>query len=276
MLNINTNAGSIAVQNTLRSSNVGMQGSISKLSSGMRINSASDDAAGLAVSEGLRAQTRGFQQAARNANEGVAMLQTADSAMQTTTDTLLRMRGLAVQSASDGLTDTERAYVNTEFTQLSSEITRVSDVTEYNGQNLLDGTAGAAGTLTYQVGTRNTANDRITLTLADTDATALGVNSATVDSLANSQSAIDTIDTALDTLNTRRSTLGATVNQLSQAIDNLGTTVENLGVANGQIRDVDVASESANFSKSQVLQQAGVAMLAQANATPQLALRLLG
>ncbi|PIE17280.1 MAG: flagellin FliC [Proteobacteria bacterium] len=276
MMNINTNAGSIAVQNTLRSSNVAMQDSISRLSSGMRINSASDDAAGLAVSEGLRAQTRGFQQAARNANEGVAMLQTADSAYQTISDTLIRMRELAVQSASDGLTDTERAYVNTEFTQLSSEITRISDVTEYNGQNLLDGTAGDSGTLTYQVGTRNTANDRVTIALADTDAAALGVDSSTVDSLANAQTAIDTIDAALDTLNTRRSTLGATVNQLTQAVDNLGTTVENLGIANGQIRDVDVASESANFSKAQVLQQAGVSMLAQANSTPQLALKLLG
>ncbi|MCA9514648.1 MAG: flagellin FliC [Myxococcales bacterium] len=274
-LMINTNQSSLSVQKTLAASNSMMQSSVGKLSSGMRINSAADDAAGLAVSEGLRAQTRGFKQASSNATQGVAMLQTADSAMQTMSDTLIRMRELAVQSASDGLTDTERAYVNTEFSALSTELTRISDVTEYNGQKLLDGTAGTAGTLTFQVGTRNTANDRITISMADTDATALGVNASAVDSLTNAQTAIDDIDAALDTLNTRRSGLGATVNQMSKAIDNLNSTVENLGVADGNIRDVDVAAESAQFSKSQVLQQAGVAMLAQANTAPQLALRLL-
>lgn len=274
-LNINTNTGSLSTQNTLARSNNQMNSSIAKLSSGMRINSSSDDAAGLAVSEGLRAQTRGFKQAMSNANQGVAMLQTADSAMQTVSDTLVRMRELAVQSASDGLTDTERAYVDTEFGKLIEEIDRISDTAEYNGTKLLDGTAGTAGTLTFQVGTRNTANDRITIAMADTDATALGVNASTVDTLANSQTAIDTIDTALDTLNTRRADLGSTVNQMGTAIDNLGTTIENLSVADSNIRDVDVAAESANFSKSQVLQQAGVAMLAQANSAPQLALRLL-
>lgn len=275
-LMINTNQSSLAVQKTLASSNTMMQSSVGKLSSGMRINSSSDDAAGLAVSEGLRAQTRGFKQAASNATQGVAMLQTADSAMQTMSDTLVRMRELAVQSASDGLTDTERAYVDTEFQALSTELTRISDVTEYNGQNLLDGTAGdGSGTLTFQVGTRNTTNDRITITMGDTDSTALGVNASAVGTLTDAQSAIDDIDGALDTLNNRRAGLGATVNQMSKAIDNLGSTIENLGVADGNIRDVDVAAESANFSKSQVLQQAGVAMLAQANTIPQLALRLL-
>ena len=274
-LNINTNSGSLAVQNTLNRSAAAMSKSVGKLSSGLRINSSSDDAAGLAVSEGLRAQTRGFSQAMSNANQGVAMLQTADSAMQTISDTLIRMRELAVQGASDGLTDTERAYVNTEFTQLAGEIDRISNATEYNGQKLLDGTAGAAGTLTFQVGTRNTADDRITISMSDTDSTALAVNASTVDSLANAQASIDSIDAAIDTLNTRRATLGATVNQMGKAIENLGTTVENLSVAEGGIRDVDVATESANFSKQQVLQQAGVAMLSQANSAPQAALRLL-
>ncbi len=275
-MNINTNVASLGVQSTLGNSGRTMASSIERLSSGMRINSAADDAAGLAVSEGLRAQVKGFEQASRNTNQAVAMLQTADSAQQSISDTLIRMRELAVQAASDGLTDTERGYVNTEFTSLSSEITRISDVTEYNGQKLLDGTAGAAGTLTFQVGTRNTANDRVTVSLADTDSTALGVNAAAVDSLANAQGAIDLIDTALGTLSTQRAGTGAAMNRLSQALYNIGSTIENLGVANGQIRDVDVASESAEFSKSQVLQQAGVAMLAQANASPQFALRLLG
>lgn len=275
-LMINTNQGSLSVQKSLAKTNAGLANSIGKLSTGSRINSSSDDAAGLAVSEGLRAQTRGFKQAMSNATQGVAMLQTADSAMQTQSDTLVRMRELAVQAASDGLTDTERAHVNTEFGQLIEELDRVSNVTEYNGQKLLDGTAGTAGTLTFQVGTRNTTNDRITVDMIDMDATALGVNASAVDSLTNAQDAIDSIDSALETLNTQRATVGSTVNQLGKAIDNLGTTIENLGVADGNIRDVDVAAESANLSKNQVLQQAGVAMLAQANSAPQLALRLLG
>lgn len=272
---INTNQGSLSVQKSLARANTSMQASVGKLSSGSRINSASDDAAGLAVSEGLRAQTRGFQQASSNATQGVAMLQTADSALQSVSDTLVRMRELAVQSASDGLTDTERAHVDTEFQQLADEIDRVSNSTEYNGQKLLDGTAGTAGTLTFQVGTRNTADDRITVAMSDMDSTALGVNASAVDSLANAQTAIDDIDSALETLNSHRATIGATVNQLGKAIDNLSTTVENLSVADGNIRDVDVARESAQLSRNQVVQQASVAMLAQANAAPQLALRLL-
>ncbi len=273
---INTNQGSLSVQKSLAKTNAGMASSIGKLSTGSRINSASDDSAGMAISEGLRAQTKGFKQAMSNATQGTAMLQTADSAMQTQSDTLVRMRELAVQSASDGLTDTERAHVNTEFGQLIEELDRVSNVTEYNGQNLLDGTAGTAGTLTFQVGTRNSADDRITIDMVDMDATALGVNASAVDSLTNAQTAIDDIDAALETLNTQRAEVGSTVNQLGKAIDNLGTTIENLGIADGNIRDVDVAAESANLSKNQVLQQAGVAMLAQANSAPQLALRLLG
>jgi flagellin len=273
---INTNQGSLSVQKSITRNNTGLQGSISKLSTGSRINNSSDDAAGLAVSEGLRAQTKGFKQALSNATQGVAMLQTADSALQTVSDTLIRMRELAVQAASDNITDTERGHLNTEFGQLLDEIDRISNVTEYGGQNLLDGTSGAGGTLTFQVGTRNSADDRVTVTMADTDAAALSVNTAAVDSLTNAQTAIDSIDTAISTLNSRRASLGATVNQLGKAIDNLGTTVENLSIADGNLRDVDVASESANLSKNQVLQQAGVAMLAQANAAPQLALRLLG
>lgn len=275
-LMINTNTAALSGQKNLSRSNASMASSIDKLSSGMRITRSSDDAAGLAVSEGLRAQSGGFKQALSNATQGVAMLQTADSALQTVSDTLVRMRELAVQSASDGLTDTERAYVNDEFTALVEEIDRVSNVTEYNGQNLLDGTAGTAGTLTFQVGTRNSADDRITIDMTDTDATALGVNASAVDTLANAQTAIDDIDAALDTLNSQRATLGSTVNRMGKAIENLESTIENLGIADGNIRDVDVAAESAKLARGTVLQQAGVSMLAQANTAPQLALRLLG
>jgi flagellin len=204
------------------------------------------------------------------------MLQTAESGYQSISDSLVRMRELAVQSGNDSITDTERAYINTEFQDLTTEIDRVSNSVEYNGIKLLDGTAGTAGSVTFQVGTRNTSDDRVTVSLGDIDATSLGVNASAVDTLANSQTAIDDIDAALNTLATSRSSLGSNINHLSQASVHLGRTIENYGAAVGNIRDVDVASESANFAKAQVLQQAGVSMLAQANATPGLALRLLG
>jgi len=275
-LAINTNVASLGAQRQLASTGRTMSQSIERLSSGLKINSSADDAAGMAVAEGLRAQNLGFQQAVENANDAGAILATAEGAYNTIADTLIRMRELAIQSASDGLTDTERGYVNTEFAQLLTEIDRVADVTEYNGINLLDGSAGASGAMVFQVGTRNSANDQIGITLTDQDATALAVNGAKVDSLANAQNAIDTIDTAIGTLATDRAVLGATQNRLTAAVDNLGLTIENLSAAQSHISDTDVAAESANFTKSQVLMQAGVAMLSQANATPNLALRLLG
>ena len=276
-LAIMTNVGSISAQTNVMKTARMMQGAIGKLSSGLRIQSAADDAAGMAVSENLRAQNKGFQQAMRNANDGISILQTAESSYQSISDSLIRMRELAVQSASDGLTDTERAYLDTEFGQLVDYIDRVADSTEYNGQMLLAGTAGdGAGNMVFQVGTRNSVNDQVAITLADQDATALGVNASQVDSLANAQAAIDDIDTALEAVATDRAELGATINELTATVDHLGVTIENYSAANSQIRDVDVAAESAEFAKAQVLQQAGVAMLAQANAMPQLALRLLG
>ncbi len=272
---IMTNIGSLSAQNNLVATGTLMSKSIARLSSGLRIQSAADDAAGMAVSENMRAQLRGFQQALRNANDGVSVLQTGESGYQSISDMLVRMRELAVQSSTDSLSDTERSYLNTEFTDLATEIDRVSNTVEYNGIHLLDGTAGTGGMLTFQVGTRNSADDRIEITLADIDSAALGVNASSVDTLANSQGAIDDIDAALDTLSTRRSSLGAAINHLTQAATHLGRTAESYGAAVGQIRDADVAAESAVFAKAQVLQQAGVAMLAQANSTPQLALRLL-
>lgn len=277
-LAINTNVGSLVAQNNLSKTGRALNKSIERLSSGLRINSASDDAAGMAVSEGLRAQTEGFKQATENANDAVSILSTAEGAMNSISDTLVRMRELAVQAANDSLTSTERGYINTEFTQLATEITRISDVAEFNGIKLMDGSAGAAsnGALVFQVGTRSTANDRIGITLADIDATSLSVNASAVDTLANAQTAITSVDAAISTLATSRATLGATMNQLTSAVDYLATTVENMSAANSQIRDTDVAAESANFTKAQVLMQAGTSMLSQANAVPNLALRLLG
>jgi flagellin len=276
-LAINTNVASIGAQRSLAVSNRNLSSSIEKLSSGLKINSASDDAAGIAVAEGLRAQVKGFQQASENANDAMALISTAEGSYNATSDTLIRMRELAVQASSDSLTDTERAYINTEFTQLITEITRVADVAEYNGIQLLDGSAGdGSGNMVFQVGTRNSANDQITIQLKDQDAGQLGVNTLTTDNLANSQNAIDTIDAAIGQLATDRATLGSTLNQLTAAVDNLGITIENLSSAKSQITDTDVAAESAEFTKNQVVMQAGVSMLAQANGLPNLALRLLG
>ncbi|MGM0576217.1 MAG: flagellin [Myxococcota bacterium] len=275
-LAIMTNAGSLSAQNNLSQTSQVMQKSVSRLSSGLRIQSAADDAAGMAVSENMRSQLRGYEQALRNANDGISILQTAESGLQTVSDMLVRMRELAVQASNDSISDTERGYLNTEFQDLVNEIDRVSDTVEYNGMNLLDGTAGAGGTLTFQVGARNTTNDRVTATLADVDSGELGVSASGVGTVGTAQGAIDALDGAMDTLATRRAGLGAAINQLGQSATHLGRSIENYGTALGQIRDTDMASESASFAKAQVLQQAGVSMLSQANALPNLALRLLG
>jgi len=274
-LAIMTNAGSLTAQTNLMKTTKAMNKSIGRLSSGLRVTSSSDDAAGLAVSENMRAQLKGFQQATRNANDGIAIVQTAEAAYQSISDTLIRMRELAVEGANDSISDTERGYLDQEFQDLIGEIDRISNVTEFNGINLLDGTAGSAGTLTFQVGTRNSDNDRITVLLNDEDSTELGINASAVDVISNAQDAIDDIDTALESLNTDRASLGATINSLSLSVNNLAATIENYGNAVGNIRDTDIGAESAEFSKQQVLQQAGVAMLSQANALPNLALRLL-
>jgi flagellin len=275
-LAINTNIGSLNVQRSLTFRGRLLNESIERLSSGLKINSASDDAAGIAVSENLTAQTRGFKQALENANDAVSILSTAEGSYNTISDILIRMRELAVQSANDSLGTVERGYLNTEFTQLIQEITRVSDVAEYNGIKLLDGTGGdGTGNFVFQVGTRNTANDRIGIALADVDAGSLGVAANSVDTLVNAQLAIDSVDAALTSLATDRATIGSTVNQLTAAVDNLAITIENLSAANSQIKDADLAAESADFTRNQVLMQAGTSMLAQANSIPQLALQLL-
>ena len=275
-LAVMTNAGSLRAMSNLSTTTRALNKTIGRLSSGLRVQSAADDAAGLAVTENMRGQMRGYQQAVRNANDGISILQTAESAYQSISDTLIRMRELAVEAANDSLSDTERGFLDTEFQDLEAEITRISDVTEFNGINLLDGTAGAAGTMTFQVGTRNSADDRITVDLEDQDSTNLGVNASAVDTRGNAQTAIDEIDVALESLNTDRSVLGSTISSLTTAVTNLASTVENYGASMGQIRDADIGAESAAFAREQVLQQAGVAMLSQANTLPNLALRLLG
>jgi flagellin len=226
----------------------------------------------MAVAENMRAQQGGYKQAMRNANDGVAVLQTAESGYQNISDLLIRMRELAVQAANDSISDTERGYLNTEFSDLSSEIDRVASVTEYNGINLL---TGSGQSMVFQVGTRNSGDDRITVTLDSQFASTLGIEAAAVTSQGSAQGAISAIDDALEALSTDRATIGSTINTLNSAVDHLASTIENYGDALSQIRDADMAEESAQFSKNQVLQQAGVAMLSQANAQPNLVLRLL-
>jgi flagellin len=255
-----------------------MQQSISRLSSGLRVQSAADNAAGIAIADNMRAQQKGFSQAMKNANDGVAVLQTAESGYQSVSDLLIRMRELAVQSANDSVSDTERAYLETEFDDLVEEIDRVAQVVEYNGIQLLDGSAGSSGSgsMVFQVGTRNSTNDQIEVQLNSQGSSKLGVGSDSVSSQAQAQATIASIDSALESLSTDRAVLGSTINELSHAVDGLAATIENYGNALSQIRDTDMAEESSQFSKSNVLQQAGVSMLSQANQQPNLVLRLLG
>ena len=274
---IQTNASSINAQRNMMSTGRNLNTSIQRLSSGLKVNSASDDAAGMAVTINLRAQIRGFEQAMENANDGIAILQTAEGSYNSISDIMIRMRELAVQASNDSLTNKERAYLDTEFEDLTAELTRISDVAEYNGQLLLDGTAGdGSGNMVFQVGTRNTTNDQITIQLGNQDATTLGIETLDLTDLTNSQTAISTLDTALDTLATDRAILGSKINEMTAAVDNLATTVENLSTANSQIRDADISRESAAFTKNNVLMQSGVAMLSQANTIPQMALKLIG
>lgn len=275
MLSIRTNTSSLAAQRNLNSNQMGLDSSLSKLSSGYRITRASDDAAGLGVSTNLTAQVRSYDQASRNANDGLSVVQTAESAMNETTNILTRMRELAMQSASDGISNTERAYIQEENTALIAELDRIDNVTEFNGTTLF----GAAAALTFQVGIRETANDFITVdtTAMDVDSTSLGVNGVDLSTdAATSRAALATIDTALDSVSNFRSELGAAANRLSSVVSTIAVAQESAAAANSRIRDVDIANETSKMSAGQVLMQAGVSVLSQANQAPQVALKLLG
>jgi len=275
MLSIRTNAASLNAQRNLSKSQSMMNSSLSRLSSGMRITRASDDAAGMAVSEGLRAQVRGLQQASRNAQDGISVVQIAEGAMNEITNMLIRQRELSVQSASDGISDTERAYLDTEFSALNSEIDRIAASTSFASNNLID---GSGADMDFQVGTDSTANSRVTVSFASLNVTTtnLGTSASAVDTKANSLLAIDAIDTAIDSVSANRSDLGSIANRLVSTVNNLSVSVENIASANSRIRDVDVAEESARMTRSQILMQAGVSVLSQANSAPQYALSLIG
>lgn len=276
MLSLLTNVTSQTSQANLNKSSQRLSNNLSKLSSGLRVRSAADDAAGLAISETFKAKIRGLDQARRNANDGISLIQTADGALSEMGGMLNRMRELAVQSATGTLNDEQRGHLDGEFQQLSEEIDRIVDTAEFNGVNLLDGSAnGSTGEFSFQVGTASAAENQISVTIASTDTTELGLDSSDITDVANSKLALDALDSAINTISSTRATLGAKQNRLSVTVSNLSTYSSNLSASNSRIVDVDVAHETAQMTRNNILVQAGASMLAQANQSPQIALSLL-
>lgn len=270
-LRVNTNVAALTSQRNLGAVTGRLQGNFSRLSSGLRIATAADDAAGLGISERMRAQVRSFTVASRNAQDGVSLVQTAEGALQEVSNNLNRMRELAVQSSNGTLTTADRATLDTEFQALVTEIDRVATQTTFNGVNLLD---GSTTSLSVQVGVNS--GETIGLSLSDSSSTGLSLGSLDVTSAGNASTALASIDTAIGTVASSRGTLGAAQNRLSSAISSILNTRENLSAAESRIRDVDVAIETADLTRNSILQQAAVSVLAQANTQPQLALSLLG
>jgi len=265
MMTINTNVISLNAQRNQATSQTSLATSMERLSSGLRVNSAKDDAAGLAIADRMNAQVRGTNVAIRNANDGISLAQTAEGALATITDALQRMRELSVQAQNGSNGTSDRANLDTEFQQLSAEITRISDQTKFNGTAIVGASAGAQ---VFQIG----ANNGDTLTVTTSQVTTVGGDLTTS---ANASTALDAIDTALDTITTSRATYGAAINRLNFTIQNLSTTGQNQSAARGRIVDADFASETSNLSRAQILQQAGTAMIAQANQLPSQVLSLL-
>ena len=271
-LYVRTNVASLEAQRHLSGTQRDLALSFQRLSSGYRINSAADDAAGLGISESMNAQIRSYSVAERNANDGISMAETADGAASQMSDILGRLRELAVQSSNGSLSAGDRTNLNTEFTSLRSEIDRISNVTKFNGISLL---SGAAANVDFQVGIGTSASDKVTVSFGGVTATTLGVNLSAVDTVANAQTAITSIDSAISTLSTSREGFGAAVNRLQKSVSSIQTMRTNLSAAHSRIKDVDVAEETSAMARSQVLSQAGAAVLTQANQAPQLALSLL-
>ncbi|MDD1152623.1 flagellin domain-containing protein [Pseudomonas protegens] len=280
-LTVNTNVTSLNVQKNLNRASDALSTSMTRLSSGLKINSAKDDAAGLQIATRMTSQIRGQTMAIKNANDGISIAQTAEGAMQESTNILQRMRELAVQSRNDSNGTADRTALDKEFSQMSAELTRIAKSTNLNGKNLIDGTAG---TMTFQVGSNTGATNQITITLASGfDAATLSVDSAAISISANSSgqaetntsAAINAIDKALQTINSARADLGAAQNRLTSTISNLQNINENASAALGRVQDTDFAAETAQLTKQQTLQQASTAVLAQANQLPSAVLKLL-
>ena len=269
---INTNLASLTAQRALAKTSGGMATALQRLSSGLRVNSAKDDAAGLAISERLTAQVRGYNQAIRNAGDGISLAQTAEGGIEAITSSLQRMRELAVQAANYSNTNEDRTAIQAEVAQLLSEVGRVALQTKFNGNALLNGDFASGGN--FQVGAN--ASEVIAVGgIANLDATALGINAINVSTQAGATAALGLLDTAITTVTTERAELGASINRFEQTINNLRVTVENITAARSRIQDADFASETASLTRLQILQQSGTAVLSQANAIPQGVLGLL-
>ncbi len=270
-LRIYTNVAALNTQRHLYNNTVAYHKSMEKLASGLRINRAGDDPAGLAISESLKSDIRALEQAARNAGDGVSLVQTAEGALDEVNSMLLRMRELAEQSMNGTLSDTERGYLDQEYQALRSEIDRIAATSEFNGVSLLDGSLDVA----IQVGIGTTAADRIAVSMATAmDTAGLGLASS-IATAADAANATDEIAVATDTVVSARAQFGAVQSRLESSIRSIHNTTENLSAANSRIRDVDIAAETARLTSSQILMQAGVAILAQANMMPSLAIGLL-
>ncbi len=278
-LTVNTNVTSLGVQKNLNRATDALSTSMSRLSSGLKINSAKDDAAGLQIATRMTSQIRGQTMAIKNANDGISIAQTAEGAMQEQTNILQRMRELAVQSRNSSNSTEDRNALNKEFAQMSDELTRIANSTQLNGKNLLS----ASGTMTFQVGSNTGTENQININLADLKATTLSVDSASItisgatdaQAKTNFDKAVDAIDAALQSINTNRADLGAAQNRLTSTINNLQNINENAEAARGRVQDTDFAAETAQLTKQQTLQQASTSVLAQANQLPSAVLKLL-
>jgi len=277
---INTNVNAIISRNAATVNNRVLSAAMEQLSTGKRINSAKDDAAGLAVSEIMSSQIRGLNMAVRNANDGISLMQTAEGAMIEQTNMLQRMRELAVQGSNDTITDTQKSYINTEFTQLRSEIDRIAANTRWNGATLLTGGTSlgnaTSGTYSFMVGSSSSYVNVTVANMASTAGASLSaVSGSGVSTAATAVTAIDSIDTALSAIASQRATLGAGINRLTYAVDNLSNIAQNLSQSRSRIVDTDYAAASSELARTQIIQQASTAMLAQANQQPQSVLALL-
>ncbi|WP_010681189.1 flagellin N-terminal helical domain-containing protein [Acetivibrio cellulolyticus] len=270
-MRINNNMMAYNAHRQLKTNSAAQEKSLEKLSSGYRINKAGDDAAGLSISEKMRGQIRGLQQASRNAQDGISLIQTAEGALSETHSILQRMRELSVQASNDTNVTADRDAIETELDDLSGEITRIAQKTQFNTQTLLDGTFSGV----VQIGAN--AGENLSFSIGSMDADALSVVDAAiaVDTTAAAQSSVSIINTAINTVSTQRAKLGAKQNRLEHTINNLDTAAENLQASESRIRDVDMAQEMMSYTKNNILNQAATAMLAQANQAPQGVLQLL-
>ena len=277
-MRINTNVMALNAQNMLTRNQGGVESSIRKLSSGLRINGAADDASGLAISEKMRSQIRGLNQAESNAQDGISMIQTAEGALQQTTDILQRMRELVIKAQNSGvLTDTDKTSITTEITALTDEIDRIAASTTFNSKQLLDGSLeDVADAAVFKIGANSYDEDILSVTIGGMASGDLSVDSIDITTDDNAKLALTAIDNAIKDVSAQRARLGAAQNRMEYAIENLATTSENLSAAESRIRDVDMAEEMVSYTKDSILNQSAMAMLAQANQQPQQILSLLG